>query len=104
MQVDVSISLVTIGCVRTPGAGGVVAEMRMMSSVADIFIQAGLKTGLYVPVVDATCRAVETCLAVEADLQVGLHTFSNFTRNPLYSGANEFGSTTVGVTRLASDP
>ena len=32
------------------------------------------------------------------------HTFSSFTRNPLYSGANEFGSTIVGVTRFASDP
>ena len=32
------------------------------------------------------------------------HTFSSLTRKPLYSGANEFGSTIVGVTRLASAP
>ena len=37
------------------------------------------------------------------DLDVS-HAFSSFTRKPLYSGANEFGSTMVGVTRLASDP
>src|SRR5688500_16675335 len=83
MQVVVSISLLSVGAVRIPGAGGLVAEIRMIFKSVDMFLlePPGLSAGpsLY-------------------------QTFSNFTKKPLYSGANEFGSTIVGVTRFASAP
>src|SRR5687767_14820794 len=106
MQVVVSISLVTIGCIRTPGAGGVLAEMRTISSVAPMLDRRVLH-------VDGPRRHRDTKNSTDRTpwLRDSMardgehaHTFSSFTRNPLYSGAKELGSTIVGVTRFASEP
>src|SRR5262245_61045720 len=104
MQVVVSMSLATCGAWRTPVAGAGLAEMRLSSMLLGINPQ--IVFSFQFSVFSSLCNSdfEQRTENLKLKTENCFYTFSRLTRNALYSGVDEFGSSAVGVRVLASGP